>query len=329
MKFYDCFLFNNELDLLEIRLKYLWDVVDTFVIVEADATFAGKEKPLHFEENKERFKWAESKIKHVVKKVDRDKIDFTDESAEASLRHATFRWDLERSQRNYIETGVESANDEDFVMLGDVDEIPRKSVIEKILKEGLSKDDKPIFLNLINCYYFLNCQATGENRWFPCCSIFKKKILGKPLVTSDAGFDLVNDFPEDMPDFMKQDLIKNKESIIEQYPLATLQKIRDARWTFELYENAGWHFSYVGNIEFIKNKIGSISHTEYDTPEYKNNERIEKAINKGEDLFGRDGHKFKYVDMNENSSYDEDLIEILSVSKKRNRNFESMFKYDS
>ena len=74
MKFYDCFLFNNELDLLEIRLKYLWDVVDTFVIVEADTTFAGEEKPLHFKENKERFKWAESKIKHVVKKVDRDKI---------------------------------------------------------------------------------------------------------------------------------------------------------------------------------------------------------------------------------------------------------------
>jgi hypothetical protein len=313
MKLYDCFLFNNELDLLEIRLKYLWDVVDIFVIVESDTTFAGKEKPSYFQENIKRFEWAKSKIKHIVRKVDRSEIDFSDESAEASLHHATFRWDIERAQRNHLEVGVTDAKDEDLVILGDVDEIPRKSIVQKILKEGLPRDDKPMFFNLINCYYFLNCQGVGENRWFPCSSIFKKEILGKPLVTSDAGFTLVDEegIPDDLPDFIKKDLLANKEAIANQYPPATLQKIRDARWTYDIYENGGWHFSYVGNIEFIKNKIGSISHTEYDTPEYKNNERIERAIAEGEDLFGREGHKFKYVDINNSPDYDDELNDII------------------
>jgi len=38
-KLYDSFLFFQELDLLEIRLNYLNDKVDYFIIVEAGQTF--------------------------------------------------------------------------------------------------------------------------------------------------------------------------------------------------------------------------------------------------------------------------------------------------
>ena len=51
MKVYDCFLFFNELDLLEIRLNELNDVVDKFVIVESTESFSKKKKPLYFQEN--------------------------------------------------------------------------------------------------------------------------------------------------------------------------------------------------------------------------------------------------------------------------------------
>ena len=34
MKVYDCFTYNGELQVLQIRLKELADAVDTFVIVE-------------------------------------------------------------------------------------------------------------------------------------------------------------------------------------------------------------------------------------------------------------------------------------------------------
>ena len=39
MKIVDCFIFYNELDMLEFRLKELNDIVDYFVLVESTYTF--------------------------------------------------------------------------------------------------------------------------------------------------------------------------------------------------------------------------------------------------------------------------------------------------
>ena len=46
MKIFDCFIFFNELDLLDVRLHELNDVVDFHVLVEAKKTFVGKKKEL-------------------------------------------------------------------------------------------------------------------------------------------------------------------------------------------------------------------------------------------------------------------------------------------
>ena len=43
----DAFTFNNELDLIEKRLEYLYNYVDRFLIVESNYTHSGKEKPLY------------------------------------------------------------------------------------------------------------------------------------------------------------------------------------------------------------------------------------------------------------------------------------------
>ena len=40
----DAFTFFNERELVELRIKYLNDLIDYFVIVEADVTHTGKEK---------------------------------------------------------------------------------------------------------------------------------------------------------------------------------------------------------------------------------------------------------------------------------------------
>src|SRR5258707_12585633 len=65
-KIFDCFLFSNELDLLELRLNELNAVVDFFVLVEATVSFRGIQKPLVFERNKDRFSNFLHKIIHVV-----------------------------------------------------------------------------------------------------------------------------------------------------------------------------------------------------------------------------------------------------------------------
>ena len=61
-RIFDVFLFLNELDLLELRLKTLYPIVDYFVITEINETFSGESKSLIFEKNRERFKQFNKKI---------------------------------------------------------------------------------------------------------------------------------------------------------------------------------------------------------------------------------------------------------------------------
>ena len=44
MKIIDCFIFYNELDMLELRLTELNDIVDYFVLVECTKTHSNSDK---------------------------------------------------------------------------------------------------------------------------------------------------------------------------------------------------------------------------------------------------------------------------------------------
>ena len=55
MKVFDAFAFFNELDLLDIRLNLLDPYVDYFILSEATKTFQGGDKPLWYQENKDKF----------------------------------------------------------------------------------------------------------------------------------------------------------------------------------------------------------------------------------------------------------------------------------
>lgn len=52
-------------------------------------------------------------------------------------------------------------------------------------------------------------------------------------------------------------------------------------------ENAGWHYSYFGDSQFIRDKIEAFSHSEYNYPVYKDN--ISENVSKMRDIFSRDG----------------------------------------
>ena len=52
-------------------------------------------------------------------------------------------------------------------------------------------------------------------------------------------------------------------------------------------KNAGWHLSYFGNEKFIKNKLESFSHQEYNKSEFTDEKLIEQRIKNGKDLFDR------------------------------------------
>ncbi|KAF9436423.1 hypothetical protein BGZ76_004021 [Entomortierella beljakovae] len=61
-KIYDAVIFSVELDMMEIRIRELWDVVDKFVVLESNATFTGLPKDEVFKKNMDRFDFAKSKI---------------------------------------------------------------------------------------------------------------------------------------------------------------------------------------------------------------------------------------------------------------------------
>lgn len=86
-RIYDCFVFNDELDLLDKRFTILAEVPGlVHVICEAPVTLDGEPKPLHFWENrKSRYACWHGKWNHV--KVSEDEIQGdTPEERLASLR---------------------------------------------------------------------------------------------------------------------------------------------------------------------------------------------------------------------------------------------------
>jgi beta-1,4-mannosyl-glycoprotein beta-1,4-N-acetylglucosaminyltransferase len=110
----DAFMFFNEFDVLEWRLKALWDRVDLFILVESAETHAGNTKPLQFKENQERFSKYLSKIRCI----------------EAPTCTGTRGlWDLEKHQRDCIRLGLDGIPDDATIMISDVDEIPDPSNI--------------------------------------------------------------------------------------------------------------------------------------------------------------------------------------------------------
>lgn len=112
---FDCFMFSDELNILELRLTETFEHIDYFVIVEATKTHTGAAKPLHFAENASRFQPFREKIIHVV--VD-DMPTHEDP------------WVLENHQRNGILRGLYPATDTDLVIIGDVDEIIRPQILQ-------------------------------------------------------------------------------------------------------------------------------------------------------------------------------------------------------
>jgi beta-1,4-mannosyl-glycoprotein beta-1,4-N-acetylglucosaminyltransferase len=130
-RIYDCFLFYNEYDLLEMRLEEMWGVVDKFVIVEAAETFRGHQKTLNFASHRERFSKFADKIIYIP-------IEEHFETENPWLR--------ERYQRDQILRGLQSCKQRDIVLISDVDEIVRQEKMSEIVSLLVSKKAHAVVL---------------------------------------------------------------------------------------------------------------------------------------------------------------------------------------
>ena len=161
---YDCFMFFNELDVLEVRLNELYDTVDKFILVEADKTFTNQDKPLWFNENKERFSKFADKIEHII-------IDTYPKFDSA--------WTFENYQRDVIiKTLKDRCNDEDAVIISDLDEIPRADLIRKYK----NTDGIKVFEQKLYTFYFNYLNAT-EPDWKRGTRLLKFKDIQDKTLT--------------------------------------------------------------------------------------------------------------------------------------------------
>lgn len=119
----DAFMYSDEADILELRLTELYDVVDHFVLVEADVTHTDVQKPYHFSESPERFaEWADKII--VVRATDLP-----------TKEEAPDPWAREHAQREWIEAGFASIphlSMSDIILQSDVDEVPRALYVRNV-----------------------------------------------------------------------------------------------------------------------------------------------------------------------------------------------------
>lgn len=276
MNIYDGFLFYNELDLLEIRLNTLNDVVDYFILVESSVTHSGKSKPFIFEENKERFIKFLPKIIHV--KVVDTPDDFlnipniTPNSFDNKcvydiwqhiIKTKTFdritqpHFGRDFYQKECIKRGMDFAQDEDILIFSDLDEIPHPEIITR-LDEFYKKNELYTFNQTMYCYYF--------------------NILRKSHINNAP-------YNKEITHIWKGSRMGSWKNIKNN----SLNEIR-AQDNNDIMDG-GWHFSYMGGLERVKQKIEASSAIEWNNDDVINN--LEKNLKEEKDAIFRGDYLIK------------------------------------
>ncbi len=228
MKVYDCFTFYNEFELLELRLKTLWDMVDYFVIVEADRTHTNKPKPFYFWERQDEFKKFFPKIRHLPVEMNVPYKGVGD-------------WSIENAQRDAIIYGLEDAAPDDLIFISDLDEIPAPDIIQR-----LNANEELFFIFTIKPPF-----ADTETNYLMKILVPAHEYLEKSFVALAQNyhcyhFDCISSEP-----WFGTILTKRKN-------LTSPQVLRNARNDIPFILNGGWHFSYMGGTERVIEKMTSI-----------------------------------------------------------------------
>lgn len=281
MKIYDCFLFFNELDLLELRLQMLSEYVDYFIIVESAQTFQGEEKDFIFEKNKNRFATYSNKI--IYYKIDKYSLNFEHlpfiqepKNIDDQILNRIYKfiddcphfdkkkeywWGNDFYQRECIwrALALASPNKNDLILISDLDEIPNIEIIEKIITKitpsSLFCLKQHEFCYFINYYHNSNWLGT-------CCFLYEN--------FSEVSLNAI------------RFSAKRDEGLFPQ-----------------IERNAGWHFTSLGNVDSIKKKISAWGHKEFNTNFILKS--IEFNVKHGYDIFRRPGFgKLQYLDIDNN-----------------------------
>ncbi len=267
MKIYDCFSYLDEDLLLDLRLNILNEYVDYFVIIEGNKTWQNNSKPLQFEINK--FKNFRNKIIYIP-------VENMPDGDNPYIR--------ENFQRNAISDGLKNADDNDFIIISDLDEIPNPKKIEKF-KPSM----RYAVFKQLHFYYKLNLQSEINPYWFGS-RICVKKYLKSPQWLRNLKF--------------------------KKRPFWRIDKIR----LNNIIEDGGWHFCNLKEPEQILYKYKNLCETndpyvfkEKIDEKFLNLDEIKKKVVSGEDIIGR---KENYSPIKLDNRFPDYIIKNINNLKK-------------
>ena len=263
MKIYDCFSYWDEDLLLDLRLNILNKYIDYFVIVEGNKTWQNNKKKLRFDI--EKFKKFKDKIIYIP-------VEDMPGGDDPYLR--------ENYQRNCIERGIKNADENDYIIISDLDEIPNL----KTLKNFNPKKRYAVFKQK-HFYYKINLQSNVNPYWFGS-RICIKKYLKSPQWLRNLKF--------------------------KKRPFWRLDKLR----LNNIIEEGGWHFCNLKSAEELLYKYQNLCETndpyhfkEKIDQKFLDIDEIKKRIKNREDIIGR-ADSFDKIELDQ--SYPEYIIKNLS-----------------
>ena len=286
MKIYDCFMYFDEDIVLDVRLNFLNKFVDQFVIIESVYNHRGEKRVPLFKIDK--FKKYKDKIKYILINDIPPGIEIINKGDKDIYRKSIFNASKrENLQRNQILKGLTEANEEDWIIISDLDEIPNLSKIN--LK---NTKDKLIFFNQHMMYYKFNLKL-NDYIWVGSKAC-KMKNLQSPQWIRD---------------------IKNKNYGWWRIDIFFSNK----KYNNILFvEDGGWHFSYLKNPKGIEKKLKSyLHHIDYDLNPV-GVEGIEKMINNKRTIYNikADQKENKFDGVNKLSKIDMNLLPSYILENK-------------
>ena len=145
---------------------------------------------------------------------------------------------------------------------------------------------------------YLNRRNTSEPHWFNGTRMASLREL-KELSSESVNMDWVT-----------------------QDCLGKPQALRFASGT--VIDDAGWHFTSLGGVDLICQKLAALCHQELINEDIKKPEEVERRVATGEDIFGRDV-KFEFVELD--NTFPEYLLNHQERYKDLTYEIKGAFKY--
>lgn len=251
-RIFDCFIFFNELDILDIRLNTLDPLVDRFVLVESTRTFTGQPKPLIYEANKGRFSRFQDKIFHII-------VDDMPEHAESAYVR-------EGLQRSAIGRGLTDAKPDDLVIVSDVDEIPKPELMKEALKAARGNIT---YFEGVYYHFRLNWRLVGRQDLMTSRMIEYKHFRDGWLLRTTKGRRSTS-VPQWLEWFM-------------WFPYAAVR--HRALLGRRIVREGCWHFSFMNEPDEIRTKLSAYKPPERLQLKDLRHEAVEERISQRRSMF--------------------------------------------